>query len=149
MVGWCAAEGGNPDRDIALLTEAIAALRTTQSRHFLSYLLGLLAEAQMKAGHHADAVKAVEDGIALVDALANATTAQSSIGCKVNCWCARRTARNARRKHRSAPPSTSLGNKGPQLRSKGQRKACAVGPDSVVLCGRPLILASRRQSHVS
>jgi DNA-binding winged helix-turn-helix (wHTH) protein/predicted ATPase len=68
VAGWCAAEGGNPDRGIALLTEAIAALRATQSRHFLSYLLGLLAEAQMKAGHHADAVKAVEDGIALVDA---------------------------------------------------------------------------------
>jgi predicted ATPase len=68
MVGWCATEGGNPDRGIALLTEAIAALRVTQSRHFLSYLLGLLAEAQMKAGYHADAMKAVEDGIALVDA---------------------------------------------------------------------------------
>ena len=68
VIGWCAAETGDPDRGIALLTEAIAALQATQSRHFMSYLLGLLAEAQMKAGHHAEAMKAVEDGIALADA---------------------------------------------------------------------------------
>jgi predicted ATPase len=34
----------------------------------MCYLLGLLAEVQMKAGHHANAMKAVEDGIALAEA---------------------------------------------------------------------------------
>jgi predicted ATPase len=68
VLGWCVAETGDPDRGLGLLTEAIAALRATHSRHFLSYLVGLLAEAQMKAGQHADAMKAVDDGIALADA---------------------------------------------------------------------------------
>jgi predicted ATPase len=68
MLGWCAAQAGHLDRGIGLITEAIAALRATQSRQFMSYLLGLLAEAHMKAGHHADALKAARDGIALADA---------------------------------------------------------------------------------
>jgi len=34
----------------------------------LSYLLGLLAEAHANAGHHAEAMKAVEEGIAMVEA---------------------------------------------------------------------------------
>ena len=67
MVGWCAAETGDTDRGTALLTEAIAGLRATQSRHFLSYLLGLLADAHMKAGHFGDAMKAVQEGIALAE----------------------------------------------------------------------------------
>jgi predicted ATPase len=33
----------------------------------MAYLLGLLADAQMKAGHHVDAMKAAEDGIALAE----------------------------------------------------------------------------------
>ena len=68
VVGWCAATSGAPDRGIALLTEAIAALQATQSRHFLCYLLGLLAEVHMEAGHHTEAMKAVEDGITLAEA---------------------------------------------------------------------------------
>jgi predicted ATPase len=68
VVGWCAAENGDPDRGIALLIEAIAALQATQSRHLMCYLLGLLAETQMKSGHHAEAMKAAEEGIALAEA---------------------------------------------------------------------------------
>jgi predicted ATPase len=68
VAGWSAAKSGAPDRGIALLTEAIAALQVTRSRHFLCYLLGLLAEARMEAGHPAEAMKAVEDGIALAGA---------------------------------------------------------------------------------
>jgi adenylate cyclase len=67
MIGWCAAENGDLDRGIALLTEAITTLQATQSRPTMAYLLGLLADAQIKAGHHADAMKAVEDGIALAE----------------------------------------------------------------------------------
>jgi predicted ATPase len=65
ILGWCAAENGDTTRGIALLTEAVAALQTAHSRHFMPYLLGLLAQAHMKAGHHADAMKAAKDGIAL------------------------------------------------------------------------------------
>lgn len=68
VVGWCAAENGEADRGIALLVEAIATLQATQSRHFLCYLLGLLAETHMKAGHHAEAMKTVNEGIALAEA---------------------------------------------------------------------------------
>jgi predicted ATPase len=67
VLGWCLAMSGEPDRGVALLTDAIATLDTIQSRHFKSYLIGLLAQAQVKAGHHADAIKAVEQGLALVD----------------------------------------------------------------------------------
>ena len=68
VVGWCAAENGDPDRGIALLIEAMATLQDTQSRHLMCYLLGLLAETQMKAGHHAEAMRAVQEGIALAEA---------------------------------------------------------------------------------
>ena len=68
VTGWCAAECGDSDRGIALLTDAIAVLQATQSRYSLSYLLGLLADAHMKAGHHDDAMTAVDEGIALVEA---------------------------------------------------------------------------------
>jgi predicted ATPase len=68
VFGWCAAASGAPDRGIALLTEAIAALQTMQSRHFLCYLLGLLGEARMEAGHRTEAMNAVEEGITLARA---------------------------------------------------------------------------------
>jgi predicted ATPase len=68
VAGWCAAENGDPDRGVALATQAIATMRAIQSRHFLAYLLGLLADAQRKAERHADAMKTVEDGIATAEA---------------------------------------------------------------------------------
>jgi len=68
LVGWCAAENGDSDRGIGLLTDAIAQLQTAQNRQFMSYLLGLLCGACMKAGDHAEAMKAVKEGIALAAA---------------------------------------------------------------------------------
>ncbi len=68
MLGWCTAASGDIDRGIGLLEEAIAALEATQSRHFLSYLLALLAEARIKVGNDAGAMAAVKDGLALVEA---------------------------------------------------------------------------------
>jgi DNA-binding winged helix-turn-helix (wHTH) protein/predicted ATPase len=68
VTGWCAAENGDPNRGIVLLTEAITALEATQSRQFKSYLLGLLADVHIKAERPADAMKAVKDGIALAEA---------------------------------------------------------------------------------
>jgi len=63
IVGWCAAESGDSDRGIALLTDAIAELQAAQDRQFMSYLLGLLGGVQLKAGHHAEAMKVVKEGI--------------------------------------------------------------------------------------
>lgn len=65
IVGWCAVERGDLQGGIALLSDAIAAMRTMQSRHFMSYLIGLLAHAQLKAGHHSEAMEAVTNGIVL------------------------------------------------------------------------------------
>jgi DNA-binding winged helix-turn-helix (wHTH) protein/predicted ATPase len=67
VAGWCAAENGDKDRGFALLTEATTALRTMQSLAFMPYLLGLLAEARMKAGHQSEAMKAVKDAIATAE----------------------------------------------------------------------------------
>jgi DNA-binding winged helix-turn-helix (wHTH) protein/predicted ATPase len=63
VAGWCAAENGNSGRGFELLTEAVAALRTTQSLAYLPYLLGLLADAHLKARHLSQAMKAVKDAI--------------------------------------------------------------------------------------
>jgi predicted ATPase len=65
VLGWCVAEAGDAERGTKLLTEAIAALEAMHSHHFQCYLLGLLGQTHMAAGRHADAMKAVEDGIAL------------------------------------------------------------------------------------
>ena len=67
MLGWCVAECGEPERGIKLLTDEIAALRATQSRHFLSYLLGLLVDARMKANQPEDAMIAVNEAIGLAE----------------------------------------------------------------------------------
>ena len=48
-------------------TEAIVALNAAHSRHFMPYLLGLLAQVHIDHGHDADALKAVEEGLALTD----------------------------------------------------------------------------------
>ena len=68
VAGWCTAEGGDPDRGIALVMQAVGRMQSIQSRHFLCYLLGLLADAHLKAGHDAQALKAVEEGLALAEA---------------------------------------------------------------------------------
>jgi adenylate cyclase len=68
LAGWCLAENGDLDRGLALATQAIAAMQAMQSRHFLAYLLGLLADTHLKAGHHAAATTAVDDGLAVAEA---------------------------------------------------------------------------------
>jgi hypothetical protein len=49
VAGWCAAEHGDADCGIASLREAVTALQATQSRHFMSYLLGMLSDALIRA----------------------------------------------------------------------------------------------------
>jgi DNA-binding winged helix-turn-helix (wHTH) protein/predicted ATPase len=67
VAGWCAVENGDHDRGLAMLDQAFATMHATHSMHFFSYHVGLLADARMKAGRHADALKAVEEGIAFAD----------------------------------------------------------------------------------
>ena len=43
-------------------------MQLIHSRHFLPYLLGLLADVHFKAGHEAAATKAVQDGLATAEA---------------------------------------------------------------------------------
>ena len=68
VAGWCAAENGDLEHGLALTTQAIAAMQAINSRHFLVYLLGLLADVHLKAEHHAEAMRAVEDGLAIAEA---------------------------------------------------------------------------------
>ena len=63
VAGWCVAENGDLDRGLVLATRAIATLQAIQSRHFSAFLLGLLADTQIKAGHHVEAMRAVEEGL--------------------------------------------------------------------------------------
>jgi DNA-binding winged helix-turn-helix (wHTH) protein/tetratricopeptide (TPR) repeat protein len=65
VMGWSLVQNGEHARGLAMLEEALASLQATQSRHFLCYLLGLLADARFKAGLHAEALEAVEQGLAL------------------------------------------------------------------------------------
>ena len=69
VAGWCIAENGDLDRGLSLATQAIATLQAIQSRHFSAYLLGLLADTHLKAGHHVEAMKAVEEGLAMAELL--------------------------------------------------------------------------------
>jgi DNA-binding winged helix-turn-helix (wHTH) protein len=68
VVGWCDAADGETGRGIGLLIEAIDTLKAVQSRIFMCYLLGLLAEAHLMAGHHTEARDVAEAGLALVEA---------------------------------------------------------------------------------
>ncbi len=67
VAGWCAAETGDLDRGLALTAQAIATMQAIQSRHFMAYLLGLLADSHLKAGHPVEAMKAVEEGLAMAE----------------------------------------------------------------------------------
>jgi predicted ATPase len=68
VLGWCVAEGGERGRGVAMLSNAVATLDTTQSRHFMPYQLGLLAHAQIEDGRLADAMGVIERGLALAGA---------------------------------------------------------------------------------
>jgi predicted ATPase len=67
IAGWCAAESGDPDVGVELAKQAVATMRAIQSRHFLAYLCGLQADAHLKAGEHAEAIEAAEEGIAVAE----------------------------------------------------------------------------------
>ena len=68
VAGWCLAQNGEPEAGLALVTQAIAAMQAMHSRHFLAYLLGLLAAVHFKAGHDAQAMEAVQEGLVEAEA---------------------------------------------------------------------------------
>jgi DNA-binding winged helix-turn-helix (wHTH) protein/predicted ATPase len=68
VAGWCAVENGDVEHGLALGTQGIVAMQAIHSRHFLVYMLGLLADAQLKAGRQTEAMKSVEEGLALAAA---------------------------------------------------------------------------------
>jgi DNA-binding winged helix-turn-helix (wHTH) protein/predicted ATPase len=68
VAGWCAVESGDHRRGLAMLDEAEAGIHATQSLHFFSYHIGLLADARLKAGRYAEAAQAVDQGLAFADA---------------------------------------------------------------------------------
>lgn len=68
VAGWCIAAGGDSQRGIAQLRHAIASMQAMQSRHFMGYLIGLLAHAELEACHYSPAMHAVTEGLALADA---------------------------------------------------------------------------------
>ena len=67
VAGWCAAANGDRERGLSLATQAITAMQAIHSRHFLPYLFGLLADAHYKAAQKAEAMKAVQDGLAVAE----------------------------------------------------------------------------------
>ena len=68
VAGWCLAENGDLDRGLELARQAIAIMRAIKSRHFLPYLLGLLADVYLKAGHCGEAMQTVVLGLATAEA---------------------------------------------------------------------------------
>jgi DNA-binding winged helix-turn-helix (wHTH) protein/predicted ATPase len=68
VAGWCAVQQGEAARGVELAKQAVATMQAIQSRHFLAYLYGLLADAHLKAGQPADAMKAVDAGLAMAEA---------------------------------------------------------------------------------
>jgi predicted ATPase len=90
VAGWCIAENGDPDRGITLVMQAVGRMQSIQSQHFLCYLLGLLADAQLKVGHNAQALKAIEEGLALAEATGEHFYSAELHDFAENCWLGRR-----------------------------------------------------------
>jgi ATP/maltotriose-dependent transcriptional regulator MalT len=65
IAGWCLAQNGDLDGGLALATRAIGAMQAIHSRHLLPYLLGLLAGLHIQRGHEAEAMRAVQEGLAV------------------------------------------------------------------------------------
>lgn len=65
VLGWCAVADGEVKRGLALLGEATEGLQTTQSRHFMHYLLFLQADALLKAGQPSLALVSADRGVSL------------------------------------------------------------------------------------
>ena len=61
VAGWCIAENGDPDRGLSLANASHCYVRQFNRAISRAYLLGLLADTHLKAGHRLEAMKAVEE----------------------------------------------------------------------------------------
>ncbi len=68
VAGWCTAVNGQLEHGLSLATQAIADMRTIQSRHFLPYLLGLLADVYLKAERLTEGLTTVDEAFATAEA---------------------------------------------------------------------------------
>jgi predicted ATPase len=68
VAGWCVAENGNLDEGLAFGRQAIVTMEAIHSRHFLPYLLGLLADTHRRAGQQDEAMTALGDALATAEA---------------------------------------------------------------------------------
>jgi len=68
VAGWCRVVNGDVPQGLALARQAVASMQAIQSRHLMTYLMGLLAHACFRAGDEAGAMKVVEDAIAMAEA---------------------------------------------------------------------------------
>lgn len=68
VAGWCRAVNGDVPQGLALARQAIASMQAIQSRHLMTFLMGLLADACLSAGYEAEAMQAVEEAIAMANA---------------------------------------------------------------------------------
>jgi hypothetical protein len=62
--GWAVAEEGDPDAGEALIEDGLAAFEASGAGMMLHLFLGLLGDARRRAGRPADALRAVEQGLA-------------------------------------------------------------------------------------
>jgi len=67
VLGWCSVVNGEARRGLALLREAIEALRATQSRHFMHYLLFLQGDGLLMTGRPGLALKAANQGVTIAE----------------------------------------------------------------------------------
>jgi predicted ATPase len=68
IAGWCRVVNGDVQQGLALASQAIASMQSIQSRHLMTFLMGLLADAYVKAGFKDEAMQTVEEAIAMADA---------------------------------------------------------------------------------
>jgi len=68
VAGWCRAVTGDVPQGLALARQAVASMQAIQSRHLMTFLQGLLADACFRAGYEAEALQTVEEAIAIAEA---------------------------------------------------------------------------------
>ncbi|GGO81630.1 adenylate/guanylate cyclase domain-containing protein [Marinobacterium nitratireducens] len=66
LLGWELAQEGSTDQGIAMIREGVTAYRATGSEMFVTYFLGLLADALMRAGRFGEALTVLEEALLLV-----------------------------------------------------------------------------------
>ena len=82
--GWARSALGERD-GLADLEERLAAFRQTGTKMFSHFFAGLLADARIRAGRLDEALEAIKEGLAEVDAVGSGTR-RSFTGSRERCW---------------------------------------------------------------